>query len=77
MWNIYGNYMENIWKNIWEHMGEILNISYLWFKELFYGGHLCKIDGTTMNIWGFAESWRYPKMDGLFHGQSQSKMDDN
>ena len=21
-WNICGNYMETIWKNIWEHMGE-------------------------------------------------------
>jgi hypothetical protein len=22
MWNIYGNYMETIWTNIWENMGE-------------------------------------------------------
>ena len=74
MWNIYGNYMETIWKNIWENMGEhienMISVVYVFF---FYGGHLWKIDGNTMNIWRFAESWRYPKMDGLFHGQSHNR----
>ena len=28
-------------------------------------------------IWGFPQSWGIPKIDGLFHGRSQSKMDDD